>query len=102
MPCLDAWLVSRALQQSEFVKSAERRLDGLARGFVVHVEGSGQLLCDLRDRSLTVAPLPDEARRRIELMYLLPAEVEYDHFPGDGTDADVGPLLGIVHCHGLE
>jgi hypothetical protein len=64
------------VEQSELVEPSERRLDSLARGLAVDVEGSGQFLRDLADRAVTVASVPDEARRRVELMYLRGVEVE--------------------------
>jgi len=35
-------------------------------------------------------------------MYLPCAKMEYDGFTLDDTDADVGPLLGIIVCHNLK
>jgi hypothetical protein len=89
-------LLSCGVQQSELVEPAERRLDSLARGLAVDVEGFGQFLRDLADRTVTIASVPDEARRRVELMDLRRAEVEYNRFIHDDPGTDIRPPLGMV------
>ena len=95
-------MVSRVVQQSKFMKLAERCHDGVVRGLVVDVEESGQLLCDFGGRSVPVTAIPDEARGRIELVDLLCGQVKYNCFSLYHTRTDIGSLLGKIVVHSLK
>jgi hypothetical protein len=89
-------LVSCGVQQSELVEPAERLLDSLARGLAVDVEGFGEFLHDLADRAVTIASVPDETRRRVELMDLCRAEIEHNRFVHDDPGTDIRAPLGMI------
>lgn len=100
---MTAWcaaaLTRYRIQEPQLVELADRCNDSFLRSRRTDVEGPGQIVGDVANRILTIAPMPNEACRRVEPVNLLSPAVEHDRVPVNFADAHVRSAFWATIIH---
>jgi hypothetical protein len=75
------------LKETQLGEATDRRHDGVPSGVGIDVEGTGEVVDDLMDRTLPIAPLPDETGSRVELVNAASHPIEHERFVIDDPDS---------------